>query len=290
VADDDDAAVGLEQLGADRQVVLGGDVQAVAGALGPVDKVALVAGPAGRGILLAVAVGVGPFHVGIARGRPRRWRLAQRNTRCPFGQGDEAAAPRPLGAEDGREAVAPGSGDAIVVVRSAPIIVGAPGAGGGQQQHIRRPLRRAADEEDMVVLGPRPGGVPAAGDHHIATRRAVARQLQAKGNGPTAADHRAVFGRIRPVSFEVLGTVKPVGVDAISPDVDVVAGGGGGDVEADIGARRVGEGVTVAPDLQGLWVGIHALVEILADARGPGAGEGAVTKAAAHGGRSFFDG
>src|SRR5262245_54001934 len=114
---------------------------------------AVIARPAGGGIFLGMAGRIGPFHMRVAR-NGGRWRLDfERHARGILGQGDEAAAPGALGADAGRILVAVGAGDALIVVRAAPGVVGGPGAGGGDlEQATLATARCGAKDEEMVRL------------------------------------------------------------------------------------------------------------------------------------------
>ena len=101
VADEDDAVVAVEKLGLEMQFVLAGEIDRVACPLGPAEEMAVVARPAGRGVFLGMAGGVGPFHMRIARRGQRRQRDLQRHAWRLRRQPHEAAGERALDA-DGR--------------------------------------------------------------------------------------------------------------------------------------------------------------------------------------------
>ena len=94
MSDEYGAGIGPQDVWLAFQIVLGDHVKGKTLCLGPDDEVAFVAGPAGIGITQAVAVGIGPFLVGIARRRTNaRWVIKDAAGRAP-GLPDETPASR----------------------------------------------------------------------------------------------------------------------------------------------------------------------------------------------------
>ncbi len=235
----------------------------------PAEEGPLVARPAGRGVLLGVAVGVSPLHVGIARRRARRQRRARGNARRTGGQAYEAAAQGPVEAQDRRIEIAHGAGDALVGVRAAPVVVGGPGAGRRHQQE-RRPLAgRCADQEEVMLGEARPVLTASHRLHHITAGAPVGRDRELEFDRPAATHDRAVGRRRIEPAREALGPVHHLGPGAVAHDGQVVAHGGGADVEPQGLAGGIGQPVAVAPDLQLVRIVAGRLVEVLEDRARP---------------------
>ena len=171
--DADHAGIALQQLGTEMQVGLADDVEPVALGLGPGHDMPLEAGPAGRHVFLAVAIGIGPLHVGIARFGIDRRRIEQHGTRRIRWQAHEALGKRPLKAEHRRETITLRAAIALIVVGAAPVVVGRPGGGGGDQQQtaFARLAGPRPDDEDVLVHVRAPGLVRDRAADDIAARR-----------------------------------------------------------------------------------------------------------------------
>ena len=114
----------------------------IALALGPLNEMAVVLSPAGGGVVIAEAVGIGPFLDWIARRRERAGRRRNRNARRAFRQPDRSPRPWPLQAENRRELVLVGPVDADVVTGAAP-------------SRCRRSRSRSAGSSECVREAPR---------------------------------------------------------------------------------------------------------------------------------------
>ncbi|MCY1240775.1 hypothetical protein D9M72_536370 [compost metagenome] len=189
MADEDDAIVAVEDLRVEMKLVLAGEIDGITLAFRPAEEVTVIARPAGRGIFLGIAVGIGPFHVRIARGNRHRRIDFQGHPRSIRGQHDEATAERTFDADGRRILIAVGAGDPLVVVGAAPGVIRGPGAGG---RHLQHPARLAASErpnnEQMVAMDRL--AVPALGPQRdaIGARRPVFGNLEFEARFPAAAD------------------------------------------------------------------------------------------------------
>ena len=179
------------------KVALRDDIDFIARRFRPAHEMPLIAGPSGGCIFLAVTIGISPFHMRIARLGHHRRRRHQRRTRRIGRQRDKALGVGAMDAEHGREEIAIRAGEALIVVRSAPVIIGCPGRGrSNQQKTAGRCLGRlrAHDQQMIMRVGNR-AFIQAARSHDIDTGSPIRADLEFKRNRPVAALHRAVIGK-----------------------------------------------------------------------------------------------
>src|SRR5690606_32419761 len=121
--------------------------------LGPAEEQAVIACPAGRRIFFGIAIGISPFHMRIARGAGWRRYKFQRNTRRVGWQDNKAAAERALDAHRRRILIAILPGNALIMVGTAPGIIGGPCARCRDlQDTVRLTARRRTQDEQVVAV------------------------------------------------------------------------------------------------------------------------------------------
>ena len=153
MADEYQAGIILDVLRMQLQIVLRNDIEFETGAFGPVHEMALIRGPTGRSVFFRIAVGPGVLHVRIGHRFVRTRRRRQCRARRILRQHDKSARQRALGRQDRRIGIASRSANALVVIRAAPVVVGAPGAGRRYQQQSILAVRLGAtqDKQESAV-------------------------------------------------------------------------------------------------------------------------------------------
>ena len=270
MADEDDAVIAHQDFGREMQIVLAGQVDAVAGALGPAEEVAVVARPAGGRVFLRVARRQRPFHVRIARHGLRRHRDFERHARCVWGQHDEAAAPWPLRRDHACILVAARAGDALIGVGAAPGVVGEPCSGCRDLQDAAGlPAGLWADDEEMVAGNS--ASIAAFGGQRraIGSRWPVLADRQLERGAPSAAVDRTLVRRILPAAGDAPSFEHRCFDGAVPHDADGKTLGRRTDMEQRRFACAVREAVGVAPDLAALAV--HPRIFVVVPAHGKAA-------------------
>ena len=244
------AGIAVEDLRREMQLMLAGEIHGESGALGPLKEMPVIARPSRRGVLVGIAIGKGPLHVRIARHAGRRGDDLERHARRVRRQHHEASAPGPLGADGGCELVAAGTGDALVVVRSAPCIVGRPRSRRGHLEDAAglRARRRPHDEEVPRLQGMTVAPFGAQGDA-ICPGRPVLADAKLQRRLPTASVHRALVGRILPRGAAHLTRQHGRRAGAIAQNLQPEARRGRAHAQLHAGAGRIRHGIGVAPDL-----------------------------------------
>ena len=247
MADERDAGIAIDQVRAIVQVGLADDVELIAFRFRPHNEVALEAGPARRHVFLGIAIGIGPFHVRVARLGIDRRIVEQHGARRIRRQRDEPPGQRTQRAEDGRKTIAQGAAIALVMVRAAPVIVGRPRCGrGDEQQAAPSPgtFARANDEDVLMHV------VACACAQDVAARGPVHLNGYLERHRPATARDRAVIRRVAPVAGQGLLREHRGRRQSVADDLDIIARGVGADADLHSFARRIGEPVAVAPDAE----------------------------------------
>ena len=256
VADDHGAFVALKEVPVGVEVVLSEIVERDALILGPKREGAFKGGPAGGGVFLRDAVGAGIVHVRIAgTGQERR---GVRDAGGVVGPADKARGPRAVEADFGGEVSARGAAQALVMVRPAPVVVGAPGAGGEDQGQFGGGLGGFQDKEALggVTVDRQRDGVDSAGP--------VGWDFGFKGHRPAAAIDRAVGGGGREAGGDC-GVLDGERRQAVADDGQPRLGRRGHCVKAEGLTRAVGQRGGVAPDLGARGVGGRHLIVVPGD-------------------------
>ena len=97
MSDKDRAAVVIEHIRHADKVMLCDDIECVPLAVRPSREVTFVAGPAGGRIFLGIAIGICPFHIGVAHHLSRARSQVADSPRRAFGQFAEPPCPWTLG-------------------------------------------------------------------------------------------------------------------------------------------------------------------------------------------------
>ena len=244
MADEDHAVIAVEDFRREVQLVLARQIDRVAGAFRPAEEVAVIARPAGGGVFLGIAIGIGPFHVRIARGCSRRGVDLQRHAWRVLRQNCEATAERALGADHGRILVASGAGDCPDSGWSRPRCC-RPSRCRWRRPAGTRPGLRPASGRTMntwwQVTG-LPVAVLCRQRDAISARRPVLTDAERMRDRPAATDDGALVGCVLPGGGKaVLRQDRGFG-RAVAHDLQPVSGSGRADMQVDRRARRIGIG------------------------------------------------
>ena len=135
----------------------------------------------------------------VARRRGRGRREFERHPRRILRQDDEPTAPGPLEADRGRVLVALRPGDAAVMIRAAPRIVGGPGSRGRDLQNPP-PVgaRDGADDEQVVGGDACAAAILRRESHSIGSRRPILAHAKLQRRLPPAPHDGALLRRVLP--------------------------------------------------------------------------------------------
>src|ERR1700722_19989491 len=137
------------------EVSLCDHVERVAFAFGPLNEVAVILRPAGRSVIIAKTVRVGPFLDWITRrGEGPRLRR-NRNARRALGQPDRAARPGAQKAQNRRELIPIRTVNAYVVTRASPVVVGGPRRRRQDHKDTAPSCRRRRTDDEKMMLDER---------------------------------------------------------------------------------------------------------------------------------------
>ena len=263
MADADDACISIQQRRVFVQIMQGGIVQPIPLCLGPAGEMAFIAGPPRRGVFLGIAIGIGPFHIGIAHHVPDRLGGFGQGPRGALRQPAEPAGPGALSRQGWGKLTAIRAGDTFIRARPAPAIIGNPGSGGAQKQDRRAGRGCGAADEDQVMLLHRFRPSPSGQRDQIAARCPIRRDVETVGHRPTASVDRAILGR-----FVIHARQTMRGEDRhlrwpISCDLQIPAVRRGADPQSDRVARGIAEPVRIGPYLQHFGVAGRADIVIV---------------------------